>query len=292
MKRRDFLASVAAAPLAAGVVAQAQTRPDAKPAAAAPKKGRLKQSVMRVNFGQGTSFDDMCRTAADLGFEGFDLTGPQDWPTLKKYGLTPALVTASVGTTFENGLIRKELHDKFEDGFRKSIDTCVEIGSPNLIAIPGQRRGMAYEEAADNCAAILNRVKKYAEDKNVNLCIEITNLVDRPDQAFNRLAWGFDVVKRVNSPRVKVLFDIYHAQKTDGNIVQHIRDNIMWINHFHTAGVPARTEIDETNELNYHYIAQAIADTGYTGFIAHEFRTSPGRNPVDSLRRAHEICTV
>jgi hydroxypyruvate isomerase len=289
MNRREFLAGVAAAPLVATTVA-AQTQPVA--ASAPARTGRLKQSVMRVNFAPMNDFDEMCRIAAQLGFEGVDLTGPRDWPTLEKHGLIPSLVTASVGTSFENGLIRKELHDKFEKGFRESIDTCVRIKSPNLIAIPGQRRGMAYEEAADNCVAILNRVKGYAEDKGVTLCIEITNLVDRPDQVFNRLSWGFDVVKRVSSPRVKVLFDIYHAQKTDGNIVQHIRDNIMWINHFHTAGVPARTEIDETNELNYHFIAQAIADTGFTGYIAHEFRTSKGKDPVESLRRAKEICTV
>lgn len=288
MKRREFLAGVAAAPLMVTAVG-AQTT---SPSGAVPRRGRLKQSVMRVNFAPMTDFEEMCRVASQLGFEGFDLTGPRDWPVLKKYGLTPALVTASVGTTFENGLIRKELHDKFEKGFRESIDTCVEIGSPNLIAIPGQRRGMAYEEAADNCVAILNRVKGYAEDKGINLCIEITNLVDRPDQVFNRLSWGFDVVKRVNSPRVKVLFDIYHAQRTDGDVTQHIRDNIAWINHFHTAGVPGRTEIDDTQELNYHFIANAIADTGYTGFIAHEFRTSKGRQPVESLRQAKEICTV
>lgn len=247
---------------------------------------------MNTAFPMGTPFEEMCRVTKEMGFDGFDLTGRQQWPTLKKYGLVPSLVTADVGTTFENGLIRKELHDKFEAGFRQSIDTCVEIGCPDLIAIPGQRRGMAYEEAADNCAAILNRVKKYAEDKGVTLCIEITNLRDRPDQAFNRLDWGFDVVKRVNSPRVKVLFDIYHAQITDGDVVRHIRDNIMWINHFHTAGVPGRNEIDDTQELNYHFIAKAIADTGYTGFIAHEYRPSMGRDWMQSLAQARDICTV
>ena len=290
VERRDFLATMAAAPLAAS--AAAAQAPAGGQRTAPPKKGRLKQSVTRVNFGPNMPFEEMCRVAKDLGFDGFDLTGPQDWPTLKKYGLTPALVTAGTGTTFENGLIRKELHDKFEQGFRASIDQCVEIGCPNLIAIPGQRRGMPYEEAADNCVAILDRVKGYAEQKGVTLCIEITNLKDRPDQAFNRLAWGFDVVKRVNSPRAKVVFDIYHAQMTDGNVTQQIRDNIALINHFHTAGVPGRTEIDDTQELNYHFIAKSIADLGYTGFIAHEYRPSAGRDPLQSLVQARDICTV
>ena len=292
MKRREFLAGVAAAPLIA-TAAAAQTKPSP---ATAPRKGRLKQSVMRVNFAPMTDFEEMCRIASELGFEGFDLTGPRDWPILKKYGLTPALVTASVGTTFENGLIRKELHDKFEKGFRESIDTCVEIGSPNLIAIPGQRRDMSYEEAADNCVAILNRVKGYAEQKNVTLCMEITNSKvaadQRTDQVFNHLDWGLDVVKQVNSPRVKILFDVYHVQIADGDVTRNLRDNIDHVCHIHVAGVPSRQEIDDTQELNYHFIAKAIADTGYTGFIAHEFRTSKGREPMESLRQAREICTV
>ena len=247
---------------------------------------------MRFNFPQDTPFEQMCRTAAELGFEGFDLTGQQDWPILKKYNLRPTLIGGNIGATFEDGLIRKELHDKFEAGFRASIDQCVEIGCPNLIGIPGQRRGMSYEEGADNCVAILNRVKSYAEDKGVTLCIEITNLRDRPDQIFNRLAWGFDVVKRVNSPRVKVLFDIYHAQITDGDVTHHLRENFALINHFHTAGVPGRNEIDATQELNYRFIATAIADLGYTGYIAHEFRPGQGRNHVESLAQARDICTV
>lgn len=285
MERRDFLLTVAGAAAAAEALS-AQTE------APRQRKGRLRQSLMRFNFPPNTPFEEMCRTAVQLGFEGFDLTGPQDWPTLKKYGLRPTLVQASVGTTFENGLIRKELHDKFEAGFHASIETCVEIGCPNLIAIPGQRRGMSYEEGADNCVAIFNRVKAHAEDRGINLCIEITNLRDRPDQIFHRLQWGFDVVKRVNSPRVKVLFDIYHAQITDGDIVTNIRNNLPWINHFHTAGVPARNEIDETQELNYRYIVKEIADLGYTGWIAHEHRPGPGRDPIASLRQAYEICTV
>jgi hydroxypyruvate isomerase len=290
VNRRVFLTGVAATPIVTAVAA-AQSAPPRAPLPA-PRKGRLKQSVMRTAFAPNTSFDEMCRIAKEMGFDGFDLTGAQDWPTLKKYGLVPSLVTASTGTTFENGLIRKELHDKFEQGFKESIDKCVEIGAPNLIAIPGQRRGMSYEEAAENCVAILNRVKKYAEDKAITLCIEITNLRDRPDQVFNRLDWGFDVVKRVASPRVKVVFDIYHAQITDGDVTRHIRDNIAFINHFHTAGVPGRNEIDDTQELNYHFIAKAIADTGYTGFIAHEYRPSMGRDPLQSLAQARDICTV
>jgi hydroxypyruvate isomerase len=290
INRREFLSGLAVAPVTAGL-ASAQTTSSA-PSVPPARKGRLKQCVMRFNFPANTPFEEMCRTAANLGFEGFDLTSAPDWPILKKYGLRPTLTQASVGTTFENGLIRKELHDKFEQGFRTSIDQCVEIGCPNLIAIPGQRRGMSYEEGADNCVAIFNRVKAHAEDKGITLCIEITNTRDRPDQIFDRLKWGFDVCRRVNSPRVKVLFDIYHAQMTDGDVTHHIRENFALINHFHTAGVPGRNEIDGTQELNYRFIVTAIADLGYTGYIAHEFRPGQGRNHVESLTQARDICTA
>jgi hydroxypyruvate isomerase len=155
---------------------------------------------------------------------------------------------------------------------------------------------MSWEEASDNTVAIFNRVKGYAEQKGINLCMEITNSKvagdQRTDQVFNHVAWGFDICKKVNSPRVKVLYDMYHVQIMDGDIVRTLRDNFNYICHFHTAGVPNRTEIDDTNELNYRYIANAIADLGYTGFIAHEHRPGPGRDPIKSLETCFEILNV
>jgi hydroxypyruvate isomerase len=296
MDRRNFLIGLAGAGVA--VVAEGQgTRP---PAATSPqRKGRLKQSLMRVNFGADTklTFDDMCREAARMGFKGFDLIAPEDWPTLKKYGLTPSMAGAGP-VTFQDGLIHKEVHARIEQPLREAIDVCAVGGCPNIITVGGQRRGMADAEAADNAVTFLNRIKGHAEDKGVTISLENMNNMytdpnfGREDQIFAHLKWGFDVVKRVDSPRVKVLFDIYHAQIMDGNVVATIRENFPWISHFHTAGVPGRTDIDSTQEVNYRFIAQTIADLGYTGYICHEFRPAPGHNPLDCIREAFAIIDV
>jgi hydroxypyruvate isomerase len=296
MDRRNFLIGLAGA----GVTMAAQGQGTRPPAAPLPqRKGRLKQSLMRVNFGADTklTFDEMCREAAGMGFKGFDLIAPQDWPTLKKYGLTPSMAGAGP-VTFQDGLIHKEVHARMEQPLRDAIDVCAAGGCPNIITVGGQRRGMPDAEAADNAVAFLNRVKAHAEDKGVTICLENMNNMytdgnfGREDQIFAHLKWGFDVVKRVNSPRVKVLFDIYHAQIMDGNVVATIRENFAWISHFHTAGVPGRTDIDSTQEINYRFVAQAIADLGYTGYICHEFRPAPGHNPLDCIREAFAIIDV
>jgi hydroxypyruvate isomerase len=174
-----------------------------------------------------------------------------------------------------------------------AIDQSASNGIPNIIALSGTRKGMPDQEGADNCVALLNLVKAHAEDKAVTICIEYLNSkVDHPDYMFDHIGWGVDVVKRVNSPRVKILFDIYHAQIMDGDIVRNIRNYFQWIGHFHTGGNPGRHEIDETQELNYHFVAQAIAELGYTGYIAHEYSPAPGHDPIVSLNRALEIFTV
>ncbi len=242
------------------------------------------------------SFEDRCKILARIGFKGVDLPTAQQVPILKQYGLNPALMTAPGGSSFQNGLIRKEMHDQFEDSFHKGIDICVELGCPTLIALPGERRGMSREEGADNTVAIFNRVKGYAEQKGITLCMEITNskvVADqRTDQIFDHLAWGLDVCKRVNSPRVKILYDMYHVQIADGDVTRNLRDNFNYICHIHVAGVPSRQEIDETQELNYRFIANAIADLGFTGFVAHEFRPGQGRDPIKSLEQCFEIMNV
>ena len=241
------------------------------------------------------SFEERCKILARIGFKGVDLPTPEQVPILKQYGLAPAMMTGA-GTSFQDGLIRKELHDKFEAAFHAGIDACASAGCPNLIAMPGERRGMAREEAADNAIAILSRVKGYAEQKGVTLCMEITNskvVADqRTDQVFNHLDWGFTVCRKVNSPRVKVVYDIYHVQIMDGDVVRNLRDNVDLVCHIHVAGVPTRQEIDDTQELNYRFIASAIADLGYTGFVAHEHRPGPGRDPIKSLEQCYEILNV
>ena len=245
--------------------------------------------------GSTLSFEERCKILARIGFVGVDLPTPEQVPIMKQYGLAPAMMTGA-GTSFQDGLVRKELHDKFEAAFRAGIDACAAAGCPNLIAMPGERRGMSREETIDNTVAILNRVKGYAEQKGVTLCMELTNAKvvadQRTDQAFNRLEWGLDVCRRVNSARVKIVYDIYHAQISDGDVTRNLRENIDRICHIHVAGVPSRQEIDGTQELNYRFIANAIADLGYTGFVGHEHRPGPGRDPVKSLEQCFQVMNV
>jgi hydroxypyruvate isomerase len=291
LHRRDFLASIAAA----GVAAAAH----AEQASAPPHKGRIKQSLMRVNFGRDTklTFDEMCRAAADAGAVGFDLIAPQDWPTLKKYGLVCTMAPAQ-GVTIRDGLIRPELHDAIEKAMHSEIDLCAANGVQNIITVGGERRGIGYEQGKDPCVALLDRVKAHAEDKGVTICIEVVNSkytdpeFGRADAIFDRVAWGADVCRRVNSPRVKILFDIYHVQIMEGDVAARINEHFPLIAHFHAAGVPGRHELDDTQELNYRFVAKTIADHGFTGFIAHEWRPTPGRDLVVNLRRVLEIMDV
>ncbi len=246
----------------------------------------------RVPLDPKMPLEDRCREAARLGCVGFDLIGPKDWPTLKKYGLLPTMAPMR-GVTIEDGIIHKEAHEKALGPLGEAIDECGAGGCPNIIMVGGQRKGMADAEGADNAVVFLNRIKSRAEDKGVTICIEVMNSkFDRPDQMCDHLAWAVGVIQRVNSPRVKILYDIYHAQIMDGDICRNIQTNFQWIAHFHTGGVPGRHEIDDTQELNYRFIAKTIADLGYSGYIAHEFRPTPGRDPLQSLKQAVEIITV
>jgi hydroxypyruvate isomerase len=291
MRRRDFVTAVTS--VAAATAAAGQT-PLTSPKA---RQGRLKQTVMKVVFDPKMPFDEMCRHAAELGVVGMDTIPVQDWPTLKKYGLIPTMGPTG-GVTFQDGLIRKELHDSLEKSMSLTIDECAANGCPNMITVGGQRRGMSNEEGAANCAAMLNRVKSRAEDKGVTICLEIMNSkyenpeFGRKDQICDHVAFGVDVCKRVNSPRVKLLFSIYHVQIMDGDICANIRDNFQWIAHFDTGGVPGRHEIDDTQEINYRFVGKTIADLGFTGYVCHEYKPAPGRDPIQTLAKVLDLMDV
>lgn len=296
MKRRNFLLNMAAAPLAMAPFTTMIRDLSAQTPAPAAKPVRLKQSVMGSVWGNSTlSADDKIKTLARIGFKGMDLPSAAQVPLLKSLGMTPTMMTGT-GTSMQDGFIRKENHDAIEAATHKGIDDCANLGCPILIGFAGNRRGMPIEQATENTVAIFNRIKPYAEQKKVVLTIEITNskVVEdaRTDQTFNHVQWGLDVCKKVNSPYVKILYDIYHVQIMDGDVVRTLRDNISNICHFHVAGVPGRMEIDGTQELNYPFIAKAIVDTGYTGFIAHEYKPSPGVDVVKDLEKAFDILNV
>lgn len=288
MRRREFLGAVTAPLIVKGMSAQQD-----QPSAPAPRKGRIKQGVTRGVFGRGASLENSCREAARLGIKGFDLIGPADWPTLKKYGLVPSMYPGGPGGTIPVGPSHKEEHARLIPLMHAAIDEAAANSVPNIIALAGERRGIADSEGAENCVTFLNAVKAHAEDKQVTICLEYLNSkVNHKDYIFDHITWGVDVIKRVNSPRVKILFDIYHAQIMDGDIVRNIRDYFPLIAHFHTGGNPGRHEIDETQELNYRFIMQAIADLGFTGFVTHEYSPSQGHDPIKELEKAIAICDV
>ena len=287
MDRRDFLLTLATPIALAQIPASAQSAP------AVARKGRIKQGVTRGVFGRGATLEDSCREAARLGIKGFDLIGPADWPTLKKYGLVPSMYPAGAGGTIPVALNKVANHARIEASLRAAIDESAVNGVPNVITFSGNRRGMDDREGADNCVEFLNKIKAHAEDKGITVCMEYLNSkVNHKDYMFDHIAWGVDVMKRVNSPRVKILYDIYHAQIMDGDIVRNIRDHFQWIGHFHTGGNPGRHDIDESQELNYRFIAQAIADLNYTGYISHEYSPTQGHDPIATLNKAIETCDV
>jgi hydroxypyruvate isomerase len=233
------------------------------------------------------SMEDMCKHAANLGLKGIDLVGPDTFPTLKKYGLIPTMVPGAMNLT--GGCNRKEDHAQLLPKMREIIDLAAQAGAPNVIALSGNRRGMSDQEGMDNVVAFLNQIKKQAEDKGITICLELLNSkVNHPDYMCDHTAWGVEACKRVGSPRVKLLYDIYHMQIMEGDIIRTIRGNIQWIGHFHTAGNPGRHEPDDTQELNYRPIMQAIVELKYDGYVVHEY--SPVRDALKSLEETIRIC--
>jgi hydroxypyruvate isomerase len=235
------------------------------------------------------SVEDLAKEAARIGLKGMDLVEPADWPALQKYGLVPAMIPG--GGSIADGWNRKENHAKLEQQFREKIELAAKAGAPNVIALSGNRKGMSDAEGMDNVVAGLNRIKAIAEDKGVTICLELLNSkVNHKDYMCDRTAWGVEAVKRINSKRVKLLYDIYHMQIMEGDVIRTIKENIQYIGHFHTGGVPGRHELDMTQELHYRPICQAIAESGFAGYVAHEFL--PTRDPMKSLEEAFRLCDV
>jgi hydroxypyruvate isomerase len=279
MTRRSFLPAAGASALALAGAGEV--------ASAAPRKGRLKQGVTRGVFGPRKSLEECCKIAQEFGIKGFDLIGPQDWPILKQYGLLPTMVPG--GTSIPEGTNRIENHAKMIPLMRQAIEAAASAGAPNVIALSGTRKGTSDEKGLDNTVAFFNQVKSLAEDKRVTVCLELLNSkVNHPDYMCDHTAWGVEVCKRVNSSRVKLLYDIYHMQIMEGDVIRTIKENIQYIGHFHTGGVPGRHEIDASQELNYRAVAKAIVEAGYTGWLSHEYN-SP-KDPRKALEEALDIC--
>jgi len=253
------------------------------------RSGRLKQSVTRWTY-QSMSLPDLCRAAADIGLSAIDLLQEPDWSVVRQYGLVCSMGYAG-GGSIPDGLNVKANHNAIVTNFERLIPRAEAEHVPNLITFFGNRRGMSDEEAIANCVEGLNRVKRVAEDHGVTICVELLNSkVNHKDYQGDHTAFGAAVIKAVGSPRVKLLFDIYHMQIMEGDVIQTIRANKDLIAHYHTGGVPGRHELDDTQEINWRAVCGAIADTGFTGYVAHEFQ--PTRDPLTSLREAVAICDV
>ncbi len=257
---------------------------------APPATGRLQQSVCQWCY-DGMPLADLCREAAAMGLRSVELLGERDWDVPRRFGLTCAMTNGPSGITL--GWNRPDQHDKLVAESERLLPLIAAAGLPNMIVFSGNRAGLSDAEGLANCAAGLRRIVPTAERLGVTVCMELLNSrVDHHDYQCDRTPWGVELVKRVGSARFRLLYDIYHMQIMEGDVIRTIRDNFPFIAHFHTGGVPGRHEIDDSQELHYPAIMRAIADLGYTGFVGQEFIPSRGRDPMTSLRQGVEICTV
>jgi hydroxypyruvate isomerase len=256
------------------------------------KNGRINQSVIHWCF-KPMPVEELAAHAARMGLKSVELVTPEYWPALKKLGLVCA-ITPSHG--FAKGFAHTEEHAECLAVLRKRIDESAEAGFPNIITFSGYRRGLSDDEALKNMVNGLKQVMAQAEKKKVTLCLEMLNsrvnieMKGHPDYFCDKIELAAEVCKRVGSDRMKILFDIYHVQIMEGDIITRIKEFHPYIGHYHTAGVPGRGELDDTQEINYAPIMKAIADTGYQGYVGQEF--IPVRDKVASLNEAVKLCDI
>ena len=253
--------------------------------------GRLRQSVSYWPYSR-IPLDQFARSAREIGLVAIDLLQPDQWPVVKEAGLICSMGYPTRRRDFlTSGFNDPAMHDLLIQELEQTLPLAAAAGIPNLIAMFGNRKGRSDAEGAGHCIAGLRRIAPAAERHGITICVELLNSkVDHKDYMGDRTGFGVRVVEGVGSPRVKLLYDIYHMQIMEGDVIRTIRDNIAHIAHFHTGGVPGRHELDETQELNWRTIAAAIADLGFAGYVAHEF--VPTRDPLASLRQAFTICDV
>jgi hydroxypyruvate isomerase len=295
MSRRTAIRQVAgyaAAAAAASTLLPKLAR--AQAAAPAKLKGNINHSVCRWCYGK-VKLEDLCAAGKDMGLVGIDLLAPADFPTIKKYGLVCSMVSnptidglGGIGKAWN----RVEQHDKLVTAYEQRLQETADAGFERLICFSGNRAGLDDEKGLENCAIGLKRIVPLAEKLKVTLCMELLNSKrSHKDYQCDHVAWGAELVKRVSSERFKLLYDIFHMQIMDGDVCDTIKENHQYFDHYHTGGVPGRAEIDETQELNYPRIMQAIIATGHKGYVAQEF--VPKRPDVlASLRQAVQLCDV
>ncbi len=272
-----------------GPVLGSRSHPAGGPPRPSGTPARLRQAASRWPYRE-IPLGEFAREAAAIGLVGIDLLQPEEWPVVVDRGLVCSMGYPTSREDFISfGFNRRENHPTLLRELEATIPRAAAEGVPNVIGMFGNRAGLSDSEGIDACVAGLREIAPLAEEEGVTLCLELLNSkVDHPDYQGDRTAFGVAVVEAVGSPRVKLLYDIYHMQIMEGDVIRTIRDNMEWIAHFHTGGVPGRGELDETQELEYRGICRAIAGTGFDGFVAHEF--VPTREPLASLREAFAVC--
>ena len=253
-------------------------------------RGNINHSVCRWCF-SSIDLDTLCAESKKIGITAIDLVGPKEWPTLKKYGLDSAMCNGAE-INLVDGFNDPQFHETLIKNYSEMIPLVAKAGYKNLICFSGNKRGKTDEEGWNNCVKGLKALMPLAEKHNVVLVMELLNSkIDHKDYQCDTTKWGVELAKRLGSENFKLLYDIYHMQIDEGDVIRTIRDNHKYIGHYHTAGVPGRNEIDETQELNYVAIMKAIQQTGFKGYVAQEFLPK-NPNKIDSLRKAIEICDI
>ena len=290
MNRRSAIktASLGVAASVIGGVATMQTA-SAKQQQSEPLKGYVKHSVSYWCFGK-IPLDEFAKICKGIGIQSIELLDPKDWPVVQKHGLTVAMAQGA-GMGIDSGWNDPTLHDKLVASYEEVIPLVAKAGLTNLICFSGRRRGLTDEQGWENCEKGLKRIIKTAEKHKVVITMELLNSIGHKDYQCDRTYWGVELCKRISSDNFKLLYDIYHMQIMEGDIINNVTKNIQYIGHIHTGGNPGRNEIDETQELYYPAIMRALVRSGYKGFVGQEF-VPKAADPIASLRRCINICDV
>jgi hydroxypyruvate isomerase len=263
------------------------------------KNGRIRQSLVSWCYTPYWEPEELIQLAKQLGCGSVELISPRYFAQLKEAGMECAIASVDIepGPPFARGFNNPRYHDQVLEATRKAIDACAEFGFQRVIAFTGMREELTDEEGADNCVAAFKKIVPYAEERKVTLCLEMLNTRDdshpmkgHPGYQGDNTEYCVDIIRRVGSPNLKLLFDIYHVQIMDGDVIRRIRQHQQYIGHIHTAGNPGRGELDQTQEINYPAVMQALLDVGYQGFVGQEF--IPTRDPLEGLKEAIAVCDV
>ncbi len=291
--RRDALKSLVTGTAALGAAPFLTSFATGESSSSYMLKGNINHSACRWCYG-GIPFEEFCVAAKKIGLVGIDLVGPADWPLLKKYDLQSTMCNGAE-INLVDGWNDTKFHSQLITNYTNMIPLVAAAGYKNLICFSGSRRGIDDETGWKNCSEGLKKIVGLAEKNGVTIIMELLNSkVDHKDYQCDRTSWGVELVKRVGSSNFKLLYDIYHMQIDEGDVIRTIRANKEYIGHYHTGGVPGRREIDETQELYYPAIMKAIHDLGYTGYVAQEFipTSSKKEEQLEALAKAVKICDI